>query len=84
MGAYLYFYHLQPTTYHLCFLVAERVHRLAVAVQELHDLVLGAPQGARAIQVDAPGIAREVGVIPVCLHAAVVVQIVHDETLAGA
>ena len=81
MGACVY-YHLQPTTYNLVFLVAKRVYRLSIYVQELHDLALRAPHRSGAIQVNSPGIADEVGVILVGVYTSVIVEIFHHEILA--
>src|SRR3989338_1190060 len=83
MGAYWYFYFLQPTTYHLRFLVAECINRLLVYVKEFYDFVPGAPQMFVAAEIDTPRRAVKVGVVAVRGDATVVIQALYDEVPAS-
>ena len=67
------------TTYHSFLLVAKRIHRFSVYVQKLYDLAVGAPQRARAAEIDAPGVALKVDIVFVRSDTPIVVQVLHHE-----
>ena len=71
------------TTYHPFLLVAKRVYRFSVYVQKLHDLAVGAPQRARAAEIDAPGVALKVDIVFVRINTPIVIEVLNHKILTG-
>ena len=66
------------------YLVAKRIYRLTIDVQELHELQARAPHWVRTTEIYAPCVAVKVQVILMCVDATVIVKVLHHEALAGA
>ena len=64
------------------FLVAERVNCFPFFIKQLYDLVLGTEEWGGTPEINAPGISLEISIGLVCVHTAVVVEVVYKKRLA--